>query len=198
MLIRFLNNFVRKLRYLNLFCCLMFSFLPSSFELSWFYSKLYLTRLLIQCFDVINCFMYTVSIKLSIYILQNWKVQQQETMYNHNEKISSFLYMQIVAWSLTFNLKNRNLKDTTKALLQGPKNDLKKNAKLEAKYYHNFIICRNLPKSPIRTSWLLWINEESRNCRHEHELPVSCNQVTFWTNYSLTKCRILCILWITA
>ena len=47
--------------------------------------------------------------------------------------------MQIVAWS--FTNQNRRLKGTSKALLKGPQNDMKKLQKLEAISYHNFIIC---------------------------------------------------------
>ena len=43
--------------------------------------------------------------------------------------------------SSKFNLKNRILKDSTKALLKGSKKQLEKIAKLEAKCCHNFIIC---------------------------------------------------------
>ena len=113
----------------------------------------------------------------------------------------TFLYMQIVAWSLTnqteqIKFENSEFKGRYKSIVTCKAyKRLEKNPKLEAKCYHIFIICSwNLAKSSIGTYGLLWINNKSRNCRHEHELPVNSNQFTFWTNYVLNKCRI-CVIY---
>ena len=79
--------------------------------------------------------------------------------------------MQIVAWLLINQteqliLKNRSLKDTTKALLKGPKNDLKKKSETRdqklsqlltwlklAKVVHwNFLVIVNKRQKP-KLSW---------------------------------------------
>ena len=71
--------------------------------------------------------MYIISLT---YIQQDWKVQLQETtcIYNYTDKIYFSLYANCsLIIQNKFNLKNRSLKDTTKALFKGPKNEKQKN-----------------------------------------------------------------------
>ena len=138
---------------------------------------------------------YTIGIKLSIYIQQNWKVRLQETMYKYND----IFYMHLKPDHLStkqrkFNLKNRSLKDTTTALLKGLQNDLKKNAKLEAKSSHNFIIC-----SLMRLKFAKVVHWNFLNIVNKWQKPKLSswkwtsghfNQVAFRTKYALHKCRI--------
>ena len=74
-----------------------------------------------------HCLYYTVGIKLSIYIQQNWKVQLQETMYNYNDiHFSVSANRSLITYEPNrANLiwKVKSLKDAPKALLKRPKND---------------------------------------------------------------------------
>ena len=82
-----------------------------------------------ECYktDVSFLCQYTIDIKLIVYIQQNSKVQLQETMhYNEYIYFSSYANCSLITYQpnrTNLVLKNRSLKDTTKALLKRPQND---------------------------------------------------------------------------
>ena len=70
---------------------------------------------------------YIIGIKWSIYIQQNWKVQLHETNFKNKIYFSLYANCSPITYQPNlskFNLKNRSLKDTTKALLKGSKKRL--------------------------------------------------------------------------
>ena len=89
----------------------------------------------------------TTGIKLSIYIKQNWHVKLHEAMYSYSYIDKFYFYLYANFSLITYQLyramwvKKTEFKGKYKSIMKGTRKRHEIYAKIEAKSYHNFIIC---------------------------------------------------------